>query len=97
MVCFISRARRALADGGLVRAVGVWRAVLLMEASVLRCGFSSCVWKRLVVCVSFLCFPLVAQGSDAPLWCMLSGCAEHYFHFVPDSVGFCGSRIIIVI
>ncbi|MQM22779.1 hypothetical protein Taro_055837 [Colocasia esculenta] len=38
MVCFISRTLCALPDGGLVSAVGVFLAVLLMEASVLHCG-----------------------------------------------------------
>ncbi|MQL81173.1 hypothetical protein Taro_013635 [Colocasia esculenta] len=37
MVCFVSRALHALPDGGLVTAVGVWLAMLLVEASVLRC------------------------------------------------------------
>ncbi|MQM06830.1 hypothetical protein Taro_039660, partial [Colocasia esculenta] len=60
VVCFIFRALRALADGGLVSAVGVWLAVLLMKVPVLHCGFASRTWKRLVVCVSFLYFPLVA-------------------------------------
>ncbi|MQL75478.1 hypothetical protein Taro_007849, partial [Colocasia esculenta] len=39
VVCFTSRAVRALADGGLVSAVGVWLAVLLVEVLVLHCGF----------------------------------------------------------
>ncbi|MQL82465.1 hypothetical protein Taro_014932 [Colocasia esculenta] len=72
MVCFISRALRALPGGGLVSAVGVWLVVLLVEASVLRCGYLSRVWKRLVMCVSFLYFLLVARGGDAPLWCCVA-------------------------
>ncbi|MQL70580.1 hypothetical protein Taro_002892, partial [Colocasia esculenta] len=71
-VCFVSHAQRALPDGGLVSVVGVWLAVLLVEASVLRWGFPSCGWKRLVVYVSFLCFPLVTRGGDAPLWCCVA-------------------------
>ncbi|MQL69727.1 hypothetical protein Taro_002053 [Colocasia esculenta] len=72
MVCFVSRALYALPDGGLVSVVGVWRAVLLVEASIPRCGFPSRAWKILVVCAFFLCFPLVAQGGDAPLWCYVA-------------------------
>ncbi|MQM14639.1 hypothetical protein Taro_047574, partial [Colocasia esculenta] len=48
VVCFVSRALRALTYGGLVSVVGVWLAVLLIEVSVVRCGFLSRVWKRLV-------------------------------------------------
>ncbi|MQM06898.1 hypothetical protein Taro_039730 [Colocasia esculenta] len=33
--------KRALPDDGLVSVVGVWLAVLLMEVSILRCGFAS--------------------------------------------------------
>ncbi|MQL79674.1 hypothetical protein Taro_012116 [Colocasia esculenta] len=72
MVCFVSRTLRALPDGGLVSAVGVWLTVLLVEASVLRWGFPSCMLKRLVICVSFLCFPLVARGGDTPVWCCVA-------------------------
>ncbi|MQM19188.1 hypothetical protein Taro_052188, partial [Colocasia esculenta] len=60
-----------LSYGGLVSAIGVLRAVLLMGASVSRCGFASRVWKRLVR-VSFLCFSSVARGGDAPLWCCVA-------------------------
>ncbi|MQM23093.1 hypothetical protein Taro_056154 [Colocasia esculenta] len=67
-----SRARHALADGGLVSAVGAQLAVFPVEASVLRCDFAFRVWKILVVCVSFLYFPLVARGGDAPLWCCVA-------------------------
>ncbi|MQL90245.1 hypothetical protein Taro_022842 [Colocasia esculenta] len=41
-----------VSHSGLVSAVGVWLAVLLVEASVLHCGFPSRAWKRLVACVS---------------------------------------------
>ncbi|MQL94751.1 hypothetical protein Taro_027406 [Colocasia esculenta] len=68
----VSFLMRALADGGLVSADSVWRAVLLMEASVSHCGFASCVWKRLMR-VSFLFFSSVARGGGAPLWCCVAG------------------------
>ncbi|MQM23651.1 hypothetical protein Taro_056718 [Colocasia esculenta] len=62
MVCFVSRALRALTDGGRVSAVGVWLAVLLVEASVLRCGFS--LWRvEEARCVCLL--PLLSVGC---LW-----------------------------
>ncbi|MQL68829.1 hypothetical protein Taro_001117 [Colocasia esculenta] len=38
MICLVFCALRALADGGLVSAVGARMAVLLVEAPVLRCG-----------------------------------------------------------
>ncbi|MQM13189.1 hypothetical protein Taro_046112 [Colocasia esculenta] len=44
--------------GSLVSAMGVWLFVLL--------------WKRLVVRVSFPCFPLFARGDVAPLWCCVA-------------------------
>ncbi|MQL97264.1 hypothetical protein Taro_029952, partial [Colocasia esculenta] len=41
MVCFVSRALRALPDGGLVSVVGVWMVVLLMEVvAMLHCGIA---------------------------------------------------------
>ncbi|MQL69934.1 hypothetical protein Taro_002246 [Colocasia esculenta] len=57
-VCFVSCALHALPNGSLVNAMGVWLFVLL--------------WKRLVVRVSFLCFPLVAWGDVASLWCCVT-------------------------
>ncbi|MQL76759.1 hypothetical protein Taro_009152 [Colocasia esculenta] len=66
------------ADGGLVSVVGVWLDVLLVEASVLRRGFLSCVGKRLVH-VFFLCFSSVARGGDAPLWCCVAGVRIGYW------------------
>ncbi|MQM22007.1 hypothetical protein Taro_055054 [Colocasia esculenta] len=71
-ICFIPYAWPGLTNGGLVSAVGVWLAVLLVEVSILCWDFPSYMWKRLVVCVSFLCFSLVARGGDAPLWCCVA-------------------------
>ncbi|MQL73051.1 hypothetical protein Taro_005398 [Colocasia esculenta] len=91
MVCFVSRVLRALPDGGLVSVVVVRRVVLLMGASVLRCGFPSPAWKRLVMCVSFLYFFVVAQGGDAPMWCCVAKHCGSVDLFVPLVVemGFC--------
>ncbi|MQM12369.1 hypothetical protein Taro_045286 [Colocasia esculenta] len=62
--CFVSRALRALPDGGLVSAMGVWLVVLLWKCQS-RLVVFPCVWKRLVVRVSFPCFSLVARGGGA--------------------------------
>ncbi|MQL88973.1 hypothetical protein Taro_021543, partial [Colocasia esculenta] len=64
VVCFASLTLRALPDGGLVGVVGVWLAVLLVEASVLHCGFPSCVRKRPIVCL----LPLLSVGCSG-WWC----------------------------
>ncbi|MQM13912.1 hypothetical protein Taro_046839 [Colocasia esculenta] len=53
--------------GSLVSALGVWLIVLLWKCWSHLVVFP-CVWKRLVVRVSFPCFPLVARGDVAPLW-----------------------------
>ncbi|MQL93375.1 hypothetical protein Taro_026018 [Colocasia esculenta] len=70
-VCFISRALCALPDGSLVSAVGVWLFVLIWMCRSCLAVFP-CVWKRLVVRVSFPYFPLVARGDDAPLECCVA-------------------------
>ncbi|MQM05788.1 hypothetical protein Taro_038602 [Colocasia esculenta] len=51
-VCFVSRARCALADGGLVSAFGARLAVLLVEAPVLRCGLPLARGRDSLRCVS---------------------------------------------
>ncbi|MQL81481.1 hypothetical protein Taro_013941 [Colocasia esculenta] len=90
-VVLFSCAQRALPDGGLVSSVGVGLAVLLVEALGLRWGFPSRVWKRLVVCVSFLCFPLVALGDDAPLWY----CVSRHRVLVPERFDFVPSGALV--
>ncbi|MQM20911.1 hypothetical protein Taro_053941 [Colocasia esculenta] len=67
-VGFVFRTLWALPDGSLVSAMGVWLVVLLWKCQS-RLVVSPCMWKRLVVRVSFPCFLLVARGDDAPLWC----------------------------
>ncbi|MQM20960.1 hypothetical protein Taro_053990 [Colocasia esculenta] len=87
LVEVLPRAASRYFDGGLVSAIGVWRAVLLVGASVSRCGFASRVWKRLVR-VSFLCFSLVARGGDPPLWCCVAGVrivATFWWSYLPLS------------
>ncbi|MQM21602.1 hypothetical protein Taro_054645 [Colocasia esculenta] len=54
----------AMPDGGLVSAMGVWLVVLLWKCQS-RLVVFPCLWKRLVVRVSFPCFPLVARGGGA--------------------------------
>ncbi|MQM22009.1 hypothetical protein Taro_055056 [Colocasia esculenta] len=63
-VCFVSCALWALPDGSLVSAMGVWLVVLLWKCQS-RLVVSPCVWKRLVVRVSFPYFSLVAWGGGA--------------------------------
>ncbi|MQL72633.1 hypothetical protein Taro_004971 [Colocasia esculenta] len=59
-VGFVSRALWALPDGGLVSAIGVMLVVLLWKCQS-RLVVFPCVWKRLIVRVSFPCLPLVAR------------------------------------
>ncbi|MQL92880.1 hypothetical protein Taro_025514 [Colocasia esculenta] len=66
-VGFVSHALWALQDGGLVSAMGVWLVVLLWKCQS-RLLVVPCVWRRLVVRVSFPYFPLVAQGGRALRW-----------------------------
>ncbi|MQL96828.1 hypothetical protein Taro_029509 [Colocasia esculenta] len=95
-VGFVSRALWALPDGGLVSAMVVWLVVLLWKCQS-RLVVFPCVWKRLVVRVSFPCFPLVAQGGGAgravgavffalwrPLWeaCPMFSVRRHRFSVV---------------
>ncbi|MQL88560.1 hypothetical protein Taro_021119 [Colocasia esculenta] len=51
--------------------MGVWLVVLLWKCQS-RLVVSPCMWKRLVVRVLLPCFPLVARGDDAPLWCFVA-------------------------
>ncbi|MQM07625.1 hypothetical protein Taro_040467 [Colocasia esculenta] len=62
-VGFVSRALWTLLDGSLVSAMGVWLVVLLWKCQSHL--VVSCMWKILVVRVSFPCFPLVARGGGA--------------------------------
>ncbi|MQM13722.1 hypothetical protein Taro_046652 [Colocasia esculenta] len=72
-----SCARRAFPEGGLVSVVGVWLAVLLVEVSVLRCGFPSLAWKRLVALrLSFLCFGGLLSVAMLHCGVVLPGCAS---------------------
>ncbi|MQM01578.1 hypothetical protein Taro_034336 [Colocasia esculenta] len=71
MVCFISCALRALPDGGLVSVVGVWLAVLLVEAR--EC------------CFAVHWFFVVGLLVQALFRCMLGGasaCVLEAFHVV---------------
>ncbi|MQL90316.1 hypothetical protein Taro_022906 [Colocasia esculenta] len=70
-VGFVSRTLWALLDGSLVSAMGVWLVVLLWKCQS-RLVVSPCMWKRLVMRVLLPCFPLVAPGDDAPLWCCVA-------------------------
>ncbi|MQL81084.1 hypothetical protein Taro_013534, partial [Colocasia esculenta] len=54
-VGFVSRTLWALPDGGLVSAMSVWLVVLMWKCQS-RLVVVPCVWRRLVVRVSFLCF-----------------------------------------
>ncbi|MQM06270.1 hypothetical protein Taro_039092 [Colocasia esculenta] len=63
-VGFVSHILWALPDGGLVSAMGVWLVVLLWKCQS-RLVVFPWVWKRLIVRVSFPCFPLVARGGGA--------------------------------
>ncbi|MQM11519.1 hypothetical protein Taro_044426, partial [Colocasia esculenta] len=87
--CVLGRVSGCYSD--LVSVVGVWLAVLLVEASALHCGFPYHAWKRLVAMrVFFLYFPLVAPGGDTPLWYCAAGVRIHRvlvlecFGFVPS-------------
>ncbi|MQM17990.1 hypothetical protein Taro_050972, partial [Colocasia esculenta] len=75
VVGFVSCALRALPDGSLVSAMGVWLVVLLWKCQS-HLVVTPCVWKRLVVRVLLPCFPLVARGDDAPLWCCVAKSAR---------------------
>ncbi|MQM20187.1 hypothetical protein Taro_053204 [Colocasia esculenta] len=79
-VGFVPCTLRALPDGSIVSAVGVWLFVLLWKCRSRLVVFPF-MWKRLVVRVSFPCFTLFTRGDVAPLWCCVTkfslvGCAS---------------------
>ncbi|MQM16203.1 hypothetical protein Taro_049157 [Colocasia esculenta] len=61
-------------DGGLVSAVGVWLAVLLVEASVSHCGVASCAWKRLIGEVVPFSIELLREDCSAVHFCLAFSC-----------------------
>ncbi|MQM10166.1 hypothetical protein Taro_043046 [Colocasia esculenta] len=76
-LCF--RTLWTLPDGGLVSTMGVWLVVLMWKCQSRFVVFPY-VWKRLIVRVSFPCFPLVARGGGAgrAVGAVFSHCGDLY-------------------
>ncbi|MQL86659.1 hypothetical protein Taro_019211, partial [Colocasia esculenta] len=79
----------AVVLASLISAVGDWLFVLLWKCRS-RLVVYPCVWKRLVVRDSFPCFPLVAWGDVASLWCCVVKSARLLLVKVVDLDPVCG-------